>query len=280
MKRILVLSVACMSLTACATTSGSATGGGMAMSAFDYTPSDRVRRAGSSFGYELAGGADWQADLSFEDSGGGTHVNFTYISADGRETLGELTVSMPYLADGVRRYHGITDQGRDVSVELQAGPCAGDDEGEAWSYFASVQIDGRAVNGCAAERSNSDRWSNYLVDYLPAIDVCLSEFGSRARHVTIAYPLGGESTGVRVVAEDGMVWECATREDDSAINSLRPLDAADAYLGEGDPIFVRRAMPEASIGCYVYESVRDADQRLIGAFGHDTCDAGTNEPVG
>jgi hypothetical protein len=251
----------------------------MAMSAFDYAPTDRVRRAGSSFGYELQGTSNWRAEMAFESAGGGTQINFSYVDASGDETLGQLMVSMPYMENGVRRFHGITDDGQDVVVELQAGPCSAAD-GATWSYFASLDVDGLRVSGCGAERAGADRWSNYLADYLPAIDVCLREFGDRARHVTVAYTLGGESTGVRIVADDGLTWECATRDGDRAINSLRPLDAADAYYGEGDPIFVRRAMPASGNGCYVYESVRDADRSLIGAFGHDTCDAGTTEPVG
>lgn len=281
MKRILVLGAACISLGACATTGdGSAGGGGMAMSAFDYAPTGGVRRAGSSFGYALEGSGDWQAELAFEDAGGDTRVNFSYVGADGERTLGELLISMPYLEDGVRRFHGITDDGKSVEVELQAGPCRSAAGSGSWTYFASISMDGSAVSGCGAERARSDRWSNYIADYLPAIDVCLREFGDRARHVTIAYPLAGESTGVRVAADDGMTWECATRDGDTAINSMRPLDAADAYYGEGDPIFVRQTMPNSADGCYVYESVRDADGGLIGAFGHDTCDAGGNEPVG
>lgn len=278
MKRFLILALASASVTACATTSN---GGapGMASTAFDHVRTGEARRAGAGFGYELESHGLWQAAMNFESTGGEPLIEFAYAPQGGMTTVGELEISMPYLADGVRRFHGATPDGRSIQVELQAGPCSESGSDEAFAYFARVRIDGSQVSGCAAEVASMDRWSNYLSDYMRAIDVCLAEFGRRGDHVSMAYPLG-EGTGVRIVDNDGQSWECATRRNDEAINSLRPLDAADVVLGEGDPIFVRNRMPPSDEGCYVYESVRESDGRLIGALGFDVCDAGPSQPVG
>lgn len=280
MTRILVLALTCASLAACATMpmeDGNAPG--LASPAFDHVRADSIRRAGSGFGYELVSSGVWEAALAFEATGGQPKIDFAYRPEGGQEMVAELAISMPYLADGVRRYHGATDDGRPVEVELQAGPCREAGSDELFGYFASVLIDGNAIAGCAAEVAAMDRWSNYLGEYLRAIDTCLAEFQGRGDHVSMAYPLG-DATGVRIVDNEGHTWECATREGDEAINSLRALDAADVVLGEGDPIFVRNNVPDGREGCYVYETVRESDGRLIGALGYDACDAGPSQPVG
>jgi len=273
MFRFMTVAMVCLSLAACGATTSGGAGGGMAMSAFDYAPSGATRPAGAHFGYELQGMGDWQGDLAFQAEAGSPVVHFTYTPGEGTgdATQADLAIAMPYLDGGVRRYEGVAADGRAVDVQLQAGPC--ESGGERYTHFAAVRLGAMAVAGCAYERAAQDRWSNYLMDFMPAIDLCLAEMGDRAMHVSLAYALPGGSTGVRMVDLDNRSWECATREQDTAINSLRPLDAADVVLGEGDPIFVREEMPEFGEGCYVYESVREADGALIGAFGYDACDA-------
>lgn len=266
MRQLLVLVMVCTAVAACSST-GDRSADGMALSAFDYAPSDATRQAGARFGYQLAGDAGWQGALEFEETSGVLAVVFTM--PDGTEA--ELRVGMPYLADGVRRYHGSTVDGREVFVELQAGPC--EQGGDTLTHFALVEIGGSPFEGCALEQAEVDRWSNYLMDFMPAIDVCLGEFANRARHVSLAYAQPGGNTGVRLVDQDGATWECTTRDEDEAINSVRQLNAADAILGEGDPVFVRSRMPSLGEGCYVYETVRRADGSLIGALGYDTCDS-------
>lgn len=267
MRQFLVLVAVCAGLGACTTTGGDGAAGGLALSAFDYASSDATRQAGTRFGYELAGDDGWQGNLMFEEDSGVLSVVFSMT--DGTEA--ELRVGMPYLEDGVRRYHGSTVDGRDVFVELQAGPCA--QGGDTQTHFAMVEIGSHQFEGCGLERAEIDRWSNYLMAFMPAIDICLGELGSRAQYVSLAYSQPGGNTGVRLVDQDGATWECTTREDDSAINSIRQLNAADALLGEGDPVFVRSQMPEFGDDCYVYESVRLADGSLVGALGYDTCDS-------
>ena len=137
-----------------------------------------------------------------------------------------------------------------------------------------MRVGESVYSGCGSEVAATDRWSNYLLDYLPAIDTCLAEFRGEEAYVSVAYTMPGGETAIRVVDSDVRTWECATREQGTAINSIRPLDAADAVFGEGDPIFVRGIMPAFGEGCYVYEAVREADGSLIGAFGHDSCDVG------
>ena len=282
MKHVIVMALVCAGLTACATTGGGpaglVVGNGVANNAFGYAPARASRSADTRFGYRLAG-ADWDGRMVFESVGGEARVDFTLDAAQGETDRAELLISMPYLDGGVRRYDGVTDQGRAVFVQLQAGPCR-DGDGDIDPYFATVRIGDAAMHGCAMETAPVDRWSNYLADYLPAIDACLAEMAGEADHVSLAYTLAGGATAVRLVDHDGSSWECATREDGTHVNSLRAIDAADAVLGEGDPIFIRALMPDASDSCYVFESVREANGDLIGALGFDVCDAGGNAGIG
>ncbi|WP_291843964.1 hypothetical protein [Maricaulis sp.] len=270
--RALILAGLGLSLGACATTyTHSADGGGLASAAFNYAPSSRAPVSGA--GYELLGHSGWAGRLSYYDDEGDARAQLVMRYADGREVNARLDIVMPYLDGGLRQFRGADQDGRPVSVELQAGPCSSR-EGGTLIYFADMSIGNQTVSGCGREVGETDRWSNYLIDYLPMINLCLSDFRDRARHVSMAYTLAGGETGVRIVDLDMRTWECATREAGTQINTVRPLDAADAMFGEGDPIFVRGAMPEFGEGCYVYEAVREADGALIGAFGFDACNAG------
>jgi len=272
--RALFLVLIGTSLAACATTTtdGGASGRGLASSAFNYAPSGRAPVSGA--GYDLTGDNGWTGRLGYFDDEGDARAHLAMRYPDGRETTAELDIAMPYLEGGVRRFHGEDQDGRVVAVELQAGPCASRD-GDTLIYFADLSIGGWTANGCGREVGGAvDRWSNYLIDYLPMIDLCLSDFRDRARHVSLAYTLSGGETGVRIVDLDMRTWECATREQGTQINTIRPLDAADGMYGEGDPVFVRGAIPEFGEGCYVYEAVREVDNSLIGAFGFDACDTG------
>lgn len=267
MIRFLSIAAICASLGACA--AGPA-GGGATSSLFDVAPSDSVRPAGGGFGYSLTGAGDWQGGLTFTSVSGVARVEFEYSSVRNDDAEGELEISMPYLDGGVRRYEGLAYDGREVAVQLQAGPC--EEAGERYTHFAALRIGAIAVMGCAREHDTEDRWSHYLMDYLPAIDLCLAEMGDAVEHVSLAYTMPGGASGVRMVDNDSQTWECATRDDDSAVNSIRQISAADVRGGEGEPVFVRGEIPELGAGCFVYESVRHADGSLIGAFGHDACD--------
>ena len=276
MRHLWGIAVASVSLAACATSSAP----DMATSAFDYAPSSSNQTDTSRSGYSLRNEGTWAADLDYEDTRGEPLLALSFTSAGGDETGAQLSITMPYLQNGVRRFHGETDEGSIVEVELQAGPCRDPGSEVRYTYFAAISIDGQVSTGCGAEVAEMDRWSNYLMEYLPAIDLCLAEFGGRARHVSIAYPVSDGLTGVRLVDGTGQSWECITRDHDEAVNAMRPLDAADVIYGEGDPIFVRDEIPGFGEGCYVYEAVRDAQGHLIGSFGYDACGSGPDVAVG
>lgn len=272
--RTLLLALVATSLAACATTtvSDSRNGGSMATTAFNYAPSSRAPVTGA--GYDLVSDEGWTGRLAYVDDEGDARARLTMAYDDGLAIDVDLDIAMPYLDGGVRRFHGTDVNGRAVEVELQAGPCR-EPGGDTLIYSADVMMAGLTASGCGREAGgNLDRWSNYLMTYLPVIDMCLGEFRDQAQHVSYAYTMSGGETGVRLVDLDARTWECATREGGEAINSVRPLDAADAMYGEGDPVFVRGSMPEFGEGCYVYEAVRAEDQTLIGAFGFDACDTG------
>lgn len=269
MYRILILAFLGAALTACAATTGTPNAADLGASVYDHAPAGEAR-AITAYGYELAGPDGWSGRMIYRQDGAEALVAMQVSTADGERHIADLAIAMPYLEGGVRRFSGETQEGRPLAVELQAGPC-GAGQGERHLYFAHIALDGHSLTGCGDEVARDDRWSNYLMDYLPAIDTCLTEFRNRNVHVSVAYTMAGGHTGIRIVDEEMRTWECATREEGLAINSLRRVDAADAIYGEGDPIFVRASLPEFGEGCYVYESVREADGTLIGAFGYDAC---------
>lgn len=275
MKHAICAIVAGLAVTACATTSsgtgmaGAPAPSPVATSAFDYAPSrtDEARIASSRFGYELVGADGWTGEMRFIEEGGEPLIILTLYDTDGAPMAAELSVEMPYLSGGVRRFSGQTNSGNFVEVALQAGPCgrASDDA----THFARVEVGDEEMTGCASENAVNERWSRGLMSYLPAIDACMREVPD-AEHVTLAQPGNGGGVGVRLANRSGQRWECNTRSD-GRVNAVRTLDPADAMLGEGDPIFVRSSMPGNGDGCYAYEAVRQPNGDLIGAFGYDTC---------
>lgn len=269
MTRLLFVIVSGIVLTACATTSP---GGNLASSAFDYAPARSNELPDSHFGYALVGEAGWDGQMTYAPAGEDVVVEFS-SNADGAHQLAELAMEEPYLNGGVRRFTGATAAGADIFVMLQAGPC----DGGAHTYFATLVIGGSRHTGCASETAANDRWTNYLSDWMPAIDLCVNELRHQADHVTYAYSTAS-GTAVRLADHSGNRWECVTVED-RRINAVRPLTAVDVMFGEADPIFVRSEMPAQGDACYVYESVRTAEGGLIGAFGYDSC-VGPRAPVG
>ncbi|MHA6287366.1 hypothetical protein [Maricaulis sp. CAU 1757] len=279
-KALAVLVLAGTVVTGCATTTVGPGVAPMRMAGFDHPRARSEQAPGSGYGYAMTGAGEWSARLVYETTPGIPEARLDFVR-DGVSGTADMVIGRPYLEDGLRRFSGSTAAGEAVELEMQAGPCPGAD-GAPMQYFVSLDIGGRRLEGCARVNARVDHWSNYLVSYLPAIDTCLNEMNGRADHVTAAYTLSGGETGVRVVDHDLLTWECTTREDGAAMNSLRALDAADAAYGEGDPIFVRGRYPQFGEGCYVYETVRDAEGVLIGSFGYDACNVApvaTAEPV-
>lgn len=277
MKHLFAVIVAGLAVTACATT-GTAPNAAppppAALSAFDYPPprDQAPRIASSRFGYDLAGENGWSGEMRFIEDGGEPLIVLTLYGPDGTPMAAELSIDLPYLQDGVRRFSGETNAGVPVAVVLEAGPCAA--AGEEPTHFASIDVAGTAMVGCASENAATERWSRGLMRYLDAIDACLAEL-PEADHVTMAQPSGG-GVGVRLANRDGQRWECTTRPD-GRVNAVRSLHPADAMIEEGDPIFVRGALPPNGQGCYAYEAIREAEGRLIGAFGYDTCNTAGSE---
>ncbi|WP_421792600.1 hypothetical protein [Hyphobacterium sp.] len=268
MIRLLIVLTAAASLAACATTSAE---NSLAISTFDYEPARSSDLPDSHFGYELVGEAGWAGQMTYANSGGEVAVDFV-SNAGGDQQTAELAMEEPYLNGGVRRFTGSTEAGADIFVMLQAGPCAAGDH----TYFATMVIGDVQYRGCASENAANDRWTNYLDDWMPAIDLCVTELRSQAEHVTYAYSTAS-GTAVRLADHNGNRWECVTIED-RRINAVRSLSAVDVILGEADPIFIRSEMPAQGDACYIYESVRTAEGTLIGAFGYDSC-AGPRAPV-
>lgn len=268
MKQFLLVMFIAVGLTACATTSPN---GQLASRAFDYAPARSNDLPDSHFGYEMVGEGGWQGAMLYGASERGVDVDFSFDGSGGVQRAA-LVMEEPYLNGGVRRFSGQSESGSDVFVMLQAGPC-----GSGQSYFVTLVMGQERLSGCASETSASDRWSNYLADWLPAIDLCLTELRHEAEHVIFAYATAS-GTAVRLADHSGNRWECVTI-DDERVNAILPLSAVDVRLGESDPIFVRSQIPARGNACYVYESVRDENGALMGAFGYDSC-AGPRAPIG
>ena len=268
MIRILTLLFTAAGLTACATTGP---GGNLASNAFDYAPQRSAELPDHHFGYVLSSDAGWDGAMIYRSTAQSIDVDFTF-SDSGEDVSAALDMEEPYLNEGVRRFTGQTQDGHEVFILLQAGPCGNGDQ----SYFATLVIGGQRYRGCASEHAANDRWSNYLADWMPAIDLCMSELRNEADHVTFAYSTAS-GTAVRMADYSGNRWECIT-VNDARVNAVVPLTTVDVRLGEADPIFVRSELPARGEACYIYETVREANGTLIGAFGYDSC-AGPRAPV-
>jgi hypothetical protein len=257
---------ACTSTSPQAMTSDLNAGGARAPSAI----------AAESPGYQINGDT-FSGDLIFEDRGGRPVIVYSH-AVDGAPTLvAELDLERSWLADGVRRFEGLSDRGVEIEVALVSGPCLS--QGRSHARFARVQAGRTTYEGCARETGPVVSWSETLPRYLPAVEAC----ERNAATSSMAFVRGEGGHIVHARSQDGADvlryrygergrWDCSVAEGRvswSVVNSSAAL-----LPGEGDPVFAPGRMPTAGDGCYLYERVQARDGRLLGALGQDVCTGG------
>lgn len=123
---------------------------------------------------------------------------------------------------------------------------------------AAVQVNGRALSGCAAER-----WDAYLMQHMAQIDACIAR-APNARYVTYAGDDGHGQIVVRLRGFSGQ-RDCRIRNGEV---ELFPREAAVVAPTEYHATFVRANFDGTGENpggeCYVAREVRRADGLLLG----------------
>lgn len=269
------LSVLMAGLSACAPT----TSGGL-QSAFspmpagpDFTPREPSRPELSGY---IAEGPGFMLEMVFDEApDGGVEIDTIIDTGAARLLRPRLAMAEPWLADGVQRYEGRLDRIGEITLTLESGPCAIGDI--RYGLFASLVTGGRAREGCAREIGPHVRWTHEIGEFLPAIEACRADSavsslahvrGAGERRVSLAYRDGGSEI-VRFEYPGNGRFDCT--HADGLVRWRAVSDHEPALPGEADPYFLPGRMPEAGEGCFLYERVRDADGRIIGALAHDGC---------
>ncbi|MCC5981470.1 MAG: hypothetical protein JJU26_07100 [Oceanicaulis sp.] len=269
------LSALLAGLSACApTTSGGMTSAFSAAPApADFTPRDPSRPELSGY---IAEGEGFWLELAFREApDGGVEID-TIIDTGAAALLNPvLEMAEPWLAGGVRRFEGHTGRHGDVTLILQAGPCA--IGGMRYGHFAMLEIAGRPYEGCARETGPHPLWTHEIGEFLPAIEACRADSAvSAVAHVRGA----GQRRIVHARHDDGAVvvrFEYpGSGRFDCSHNGMRASwravsDTEPSRPGEGDPVFIPGTLPAPGDGCYLYERVVDGEGRLVGALAHDVC---------
>lgn len=234
-------------------------------------PLDEALGADAQPGYVFAGDG-WVARLWFRAGESGEVVGlYQHVVSGGGQAQAEVRFGEPWLEDGRRRFEGVTPQGADVEIAMTAGLC--ESPTGPGSHFAQISIGELDFTGCSVETGPNPPWSARLSRIQPAIEACLTQIRDPDAVAVWGAPTASGAL-IRFVGADGDRFECAAETRASGRLALRldPLseDAVDRP-GEGDPVYVPYAMPEAGDGCRLYERVEDAQGRLIGALGYESC---------
>lgn len=232
-------------------------------------------------GYALTG-QTFSGELVFDERAGRVVVLYRH-GVDGAPGLvAELDLEDPWLADGVRRFEGVSDQGVTLEVALVSGPCQVN--GEVHARFARVTAGRGVYEGCARETGPVLSWTEALPDLLPALAACEAD----ARTSSMAFVPRTDARIVHGRLQEGVGvlryrfdetgrWDCEY-ESGRVRWSIVPQSQV-PLLGEGQPVLAPGRMPEAGDGCYLYERVQTPDGTLIGALGEDVCSSGFADAV-
>lgn len=262
-------------LSACApTTSGGLQSAFSPMAAGpDFAPRDPSRPELSGY---VAEGPGFMVEMVFDEGpDGAVDIDTTIDTGAARLLHPRLAMAEPWLADGVQRYEGRIDRVGEIVLTLEAGPCGIGDM--RYGLFASLQVGGRAYEGCARETGPHVRWTHELGEFLPAIDACRADSavsslahvrGAGERRVSLAYR-DGDSQIVRFEYPGNGRFDCTYTEESVRWRAVS--DREPALPGESDPYFLPGRMPAGNDGCYLYERVRDANGETLGALAHDGC---------
>jgi hypothetical protein len=239
----------------------------------DFTPREPSRPELSGY---IAEGPGFMLEMMFDEAPDGSVEIDTLIDTGAAGLLRpQLAMAEPWLAGGVQRYHGRLDRHGEIVLTLEAGPCAIGDF--RYGLFATLNLRGGVHEGCARETGPHIRWTHEIGEFLPAIEACRADSavsslahvrGAGNRRVSIAYHEGG-AVVVRFEYPGNGRFDCTYAEGGvrwRAVSDMEP-----ALPGEGDPFYLPGQQPAHGEGCFLYERVRGADGRIIGALAHDGC---------
>jgi len=234
-------------------------------------PIDEALGADDRSGYVFAG-EEWVARLWFETQPSGAVSGFyQHVLDGGGVAQADMAFGEPWLAGGRRRFEGMTPQGASVEITMTAGLC--DSRSGPGSHFSQIVIGELTFSGCGIETGPNPPWSAGLARLQPAIEACLTQIRDAD-----AVAIWGASTTrgaiVRFRGSDGRRFDCVAETQISGRLALRldPVSENDPRrAGEGDPIYVPYAIPAAGDACRLYERVEDAQGRLLGSLGYESC---------
>jgi hypothetical protein len=228
-------------------------------------------------GYEIDGDG-FYGDLHFLEEDGVVRALYAHAVEGDVTVHADLRPESHWLSDGVRRFEGYDEDGAPVLVELEAGLCQHNDR--RYGRFARIETQAGAYSGCASEIGPQPSWTDALPRYLPIIRTCLDQSQSSSmafvRGAGRAQVLHVQATGpdavVRMRFGESGRWDCTLEGEQARWRVVS--DDAPVRPGEGDPVFILNAMPEAGEACAVYERVVGEDGETLGALGYDACLSG------
>lgn len=208
----------------------------------------------------------WRARSSFYEIEGIVFAEFSFVAVDQGALSATLRQVPDSVAPGFRRY--VSVEGPAVSAAFQAGFCR-DGQGVDRGYFASIQVEGEAFEGCARETGGQWDWSRDLLSRYDAILMCLDEVPEAVGAVD-AYSPSETNTAVRVLSQDQSRFECIIINNEMRLASVRELDVTEVHLNEGRTVFLR-GVGDVRDECRSYENIMSADGELLGVLAHDLC---------
>jgi putative lipoprotein len=118
----------------------------------------------------------------------------------------------------------------------------------------------------------ADDWSRFLLELMPAINVCLQEPVGDLPRVVKAWPMNHGMVGVRLQNIDGGRHQCIAAATGAAVDQVELLgfEAARAP-GEGNPIFTPADVAYPGGACFRHERVETADGRFVGWLSARIC---------
>lgn len=152
--------------------------------------------------------------------------------------------------------------------------------------FLSLKT-GEAVTGCCTVRAaydartaptadvaakNPDDWARFLTDLLPAMSLCMTRAGPRARWIARAAPLNHGQAAVRIVDLDGQALDCTADLTGRGVPTIVRVPAGTPPLaGAGNPRFLPAREQPPMVSCGKLERFVGRNNAVLGYLHYDPC---------
>ena len=146
---------------------------------------------------------------------------------------------------------------------------------------------GEAITGCCAVRAaydartapaatfaakSPDDWARFLPDLLPAMNLCLTRSGGRAKWIARAAPASQKAASVRIVEADGQALDCTADLTGRGVTTIARVPAAAPTLpGAGNPLFYPVRDQAPMVSCGRLERVLGKNNAVQGYLHYDPC---------